>query len=190
LLRKFRSGTLAHVFFSLCCASCRALWISHPRAARRNTANMRVYIKYEPPTDGTRASATLPSNLKIKLPASWLPGPVSRVKELFIEHYNKKHGAAISSDDFHVVSHQGVALSDSRVVQECIKEHDEIRIADGRPPSDAMDCDASTLMSAKMHVTDETERRICRNYGCMQKYADSGNHDTACQHHTGPPLFR
>jgi hypothetical protein len=29
----------------------------------------------------------------------------------------------------------------------------------------------------------------CKNYGCNLYYTEAENHEGACQHHTGPPIF-
>eukprot|EP01015_Nassula_variabilis_P022856 TRINITY_DN4226_c0_g1_i15.p3 TRINITY_DN4226_c0_g1~~TRINITY_DN4226_c0_g1_i15.p3 ORF type:complete len:111 (+),score=25.95 TRINITY_DN4226_c0_g1_i15:175-507(+) len=33
------------------------------------------------------------------------------------------------------------------------------------------------------------ELKACKNAGCRKKFSDSENHDQACKHHTGKPMF-
>lgn len=40
--------------------------------------------------------------LRVVLPAKWLDGPCSKVKELAVKHFNKKHDQNVAAEDCHL----------------------------------------------------------------------------------------
>jgi hypothetical protein len=162
---------------------------------------MKVYIEYTPPALGHAdlaataagdAVAPHPMTLKITLPKSWYPGPVRKVKELFVESYNKKFADGhMVAERVHVVSHKGVALPDDAVVEAAIAPHDEIKVALGAPPLAAggggAAAGAAGSSSGAAASTDNSS--LCRNYGCGKKFREEENGEGACRHHVAPPLF-
>jgi hypothetical protein len=129
-------------------------------------------------------------SLKITLPKSWYAGPVRKVKELFVENYNKKFADGhMLEDAVHVVSHKGVALPDDAVVQSSISAHDEIKIAVGLPPQHAGNGAAAAGGGSGSAAANEEGMLMCRNYGCGKRFNEEDNEEGACRHHVAPPLF-
>jgi hypothetical protein len=126
-----------------------------------------------------------------------------QVKMRFLESYAKKHPgseAALTSAATHVVAHDGRALPDTALTRSYISEHDDVRIVVGPPPervgppvlpptpTAAATPSSDDGGSSSVDAGDATAQ--CRNFGCQKRFRPADNAESACRHHTGPPMFR
>lgn len=167
-------------------------------------STIKVLLSYDGGSDEQKNTS-----LSIKLPKSWSSQPVSKLLDLFIDTYNKKFSAAVTSNDFHLVSAEGLALCSARdIAQEHLRSGDVVRVAAGKGPEEASKLpqwyiDAANTASSSSNtataggadngstaklVVDPLDLQ-CRNYGCSQKFKEADNNDSACRHHALPPLF-
>lgn len=54
------------------------------------------------PRAGRAVTDEAPRTLRITLPKKWRSGPAQRIKETFLEAYNKKKGKDLDPADFHL----------------------------------------------------------------------------------------
>jgi hypothetical protein len=141
---------------------------------------MKVFIHYEPTDAGKLRGAVEVHTLKVGLPKSWYAGPVAKVKALFIEGYDKKHGTALKAEEWRLVTGEGTVLSDDAIVERVVKAGDDLRFRV-----------APSLAAAPAPTPEPVDPSLlqCRNYGCNQKYREEENGPEACAHHSAPPCF-
>lgn len=139
----------------------------------RRRMSLKVYLHLEEPKYPEKTS-------KIDIPASWGDKPVSKVIELFANAYNKKNpdNALELLDEIHLVDSEQHKIYSDDLVKDVLNDRNDYYLKFGayirRPKKDEVD--TSNLLK-------------CRNYGCNQHFSEDQNHDNACQHHTGPPIF-
>eukprot|EP01040_Poterioochromonas_malhamensis_P009748 gene9748-10590_t len=136
-------------------------------------SSLKVYLHLEEPKYPEKTS-------KIDIPASWGEKPVSKVIELFANAYNKKNpdNNLELLDEIHLVDSEQHKIYSDDLIKDVLNDRNDYYLKFGpyiRRPKKA-EVDTSNLVR-------------CRNYGCNQFYSEEQNHDTACHHHTGPPIF-
>ena len=88
---------------------------------------MKVLLKYK-----DEANEELTTSMKITLPKSWMTGPNLKLKQTFVEHFNKKHpDHALSMDDTHLLL-GGSHLREEEIVEANVKPDSEILIKKGK----------------------------------------------------------
>ncbi len=117
---------------------------------------------------------------KIQVPKSWSSKNVSDVIGLFIKPYNEKCDSnKLDVDEVHLATSEGTKVFSNDAVANALEDHTDYYVKLGR--------------HVREEVTQTVEDNIlklkCRNYGCNQSYNEDDNHDSACKHHTGPPIF-
>ena len=92
---------------------------------------IKVKMRWEVGTDDSKHFV-----IKLKVPKSWRTGPISKLKETFIDSYNAKHGPAslLHGDEIHMVTGSGKILYDSDIVEQNVSSHDDIHVKEGAPP--------------------------------------------------------
>eukprot|EP00753_Platysulcus_tardus_P000067 PLAT10063.1.p2 GENE.PLAT10063.1~~PLAT10063.1.p2 ORF type:complete len:345 (+),score=126.49 PLAT10063.1:3-1037(+) len=159
----------------------------------------RVYLRW---TEGSEEDAM---TLKLTLPKKWRLGVVSKLKSFFVDAYNDKNEPGLLLDDVHVENADGQPLADSDLVQDYIKNKEDVYIRPGPPPAErerpervlaaiaaeqAAKEAAEAAEAAKKALEEERRGKLrCRNYGCHVWYTEEENSDDACLHHVSPPLF-
>lgn len=130
--------------------------------------------------------------MKAGLPKSWYTGPVLKVKTLFLDAYKSKHGIVLEPLDWRIVTADGKVLEDDLIVETVLAAGMDVRfkpvaILSGYS-SQAESRQGSSIAASAAEAGDPT-LLACKRYGCLKKYKEADNNDTACQHHTAPPCF-
>lgn len=133
--------------------------------------SIKVYLHYDEPGSPEKTS-------KLSIPASWSSKTVQDVINLFAKPYNDKnpdHTIGV----VHLTTKEGQKIPSDGTVVEFLGDHNDYYIKPG-----------AFLRSSVVETTKAKDTRPrCRNYGCNKHYAEDENHDTACEHHAGPPIF-
>lgn len=115
--------------------------------------------------------------LKIGIPASWSTKNISDVIALFVKSYNKEFPEkTLECENLHLVNEQDAKLYSNDTVGNFIFDRGDYNIKFGQ-----------YVKTEKVVVHDSRPR--CKNYGCNMYFTEEENHDMACKHHTGPPIF-
>ena len=170
---------------------------------------MKVYIHYNPSSEGEALGAYIPTTLAIKLPNSWLNGDNKQILTLFLSHYQKKlmdnnNNSSSSTtpiiplvtdiQQWYIISAKQEHLPHATIIQDYIHNGDDIYIQPGTPPntiyiSNSNNTADTDIPSSVITNTSSKPLLYCRNFGCMKQYRESENHETACIYHNKPPLF-
>lgn len=144
---------------------------------------MKVFINYVHDEDEDKSMT-----VKIKLPKKWLKGPTDKIKETFVESYNKKHGDG-SLDMAHVhLEYKNKSLPSDEVIEKCIDDRAQLYVVAGESTtvavvSAAAAADKAAAAKAKVGLL------RCKNFGCNATYRQEENHEQACRFHASPPIF-
>lgn len=134
---------------------------------------LKLYIHWE-------AAGYPEKTSKIQIPKSWLQKPVKEVIGLFAMPYNNHNKETpIEVDDVHFETTEGVKIYSNDLVGEVLEDKFDYHLKLG----------AHVKAEVAAVATVEANQIRCKNYGCNQFYTEESNHDEACQHHTGPPIF-
>ena len=89
---------------------------------------IKVKMRWEEGTDEAKHFV-----IKFKVPKKWKPGPVQKIKETFVDSYNKKHGPAhtLELESVHLVCSSGKILYDEDVIEANVSAHADIRVKPG-----------------------------------------------------------
>eukprot|EP00924_Labyrinthula_sp_SR-Ha-C_P008997 augustus_masked-scaffold_2-processed-gene-9.9-mRNA-1 protein AED:0.23 eAED:0.24 QI:0/-1/0/1/-1/1/1/0/587 len=91
---------------------------------------MKLTLRWE------EGDESLHTTLKITLPKGWKDGPTSRVKETFVDGYNKKFPQnKLDFSTVHLVNPKGEQLADDDVVLKVLDPSDTVRVKYGKPPA-------------------------------------------------------
>eukprot|EP00598_Pedospumella_elongata_P001445 CAMPEP_0184976242 /NCGR_PEP_ID=MMETSP1098-20130426/7246_1 /TAXON_ID=89044 /ORGANISM="Spumella elongata, Strain CCAP 955/1" /LENGTH=305 /DNA_ID=CAMNT_0027499079 /DNA_START=46 /DNA_END=963 /DNA_ORIENTATION=- len=135
--------------------------------------SLKLYIHWEQAGYPEKTS-------KIQIPKSWLAKSVKEVIGLFAMPYNNVNkDTPIELDNVHLETTEGVKIYSNDVVGDVLEDRFDYHIKLGAHVKADIEKDA---------VVEENLVR-CKNYGCNQFFSEEHNHDEACQHHTGPPIF-
>jgi hypothetical protein len=139
---------------------------------------MKVYLIYdEGPVD-------LHHKLAITLPAKWLDQSADKVKECFVERYNKKFPDSPLDDEELVLCVKDESPFTNRAVKhltssdtpsKCFTPGMEVRLVE--PPK------------AVLPGRTASGRLQCKNFGCQAEYDEDKNPEGCCMHHAEPPVF-
>ena len=138
----------------------------------------QIYLIYDlgPPA--------LHHKLAITLPAKWLEQSSDKVKECFVERYNKKFPEYPLDDEELVLcikdespftNKQYKYLTSSDTPAACFTSGMDVRLV---PPEKK----AAPGMTASGKLR-------CKNFGCQCEYDEADNKEGACRHHVEPPVF-
>jgi len=90
---------------------------------------MKLTIKWEEGEDDSNHHV-----IKLTLPRKWKEGPVSKIKDQFVESYNEKFGASkLNPGDVHLLASSGHALNDEDIVAQVLQPGDHVRVKPGKP---------------------------------------------------------
>uniref|UniRef100_A0A7S2RVM9 Hsp90 chaperone protein kinase-targeting subunit n=1 Tax=Mucochytrium quahogii TaxID=96639 RepID=A0A7S2RVM9_9STRA len=124
---------------------------------------MKVTLKYEP------ADESLHTILKLTLPRKWKEGPTLKLKETFVEEFNKKHGDKKMMDlaKVHLLCMNGNELADNDIVCQSFQTGEHLRVKDGPPPQRREPPSAGTHLksAAKAPVPNSTPTPLSSNAG-------------------------
>lgn len=143
---------------------------------------MKVFVIY----DHESAPQALHHKLAITLPAKWLEQSCDKVKELFVNAYNKKFPDNQLDDEEFVLSVKDASPFTNRdyklltiddTPEKCFTDKGEVRLV---PASMANAAKPGALPNGKLR---------CKNYGCQKEYSEDDNSDHACKHHASNPIF-
>eukprot|EP00966_Prymnesium_polylepis_P331874 7387435-Prymnesium_polylepis.1 len=148
----------------------------------RAVVDMKIFVIY----DHEGAPEHLHHKLAITLPSKWLEQSCDKVKEAFVNAYNKKFPDNQLDDEELVLSVKDSSPFTSRdyklltindTPSKSFEDKGEVRLVPA-PPSNAGQPGA--LANGKLR---------CKNYGCQCEYDEAENSDTACRHHVSNPIF-
>ena len=98
----------------------------------------KVFVKHGyVRAEGDDAGSVEETTMKLTLPRKWKEGPVSKIKNLFVEFFNKKHEnnpdcAPLVAADVHLVRERDhEALNDAEIVTDVLKNRAELGIGHG-----------------------------------------------------------
>ncbi|RYY83526.1 hypothetical protein EON63_11035 [archaeon] len=115
---------------------------------------------------------------KIQVPKTWTEKTVTDVIKLFSDAYNKKNpDFQLELNKIHFATKEGEKIYSNDLVGSAIEDLSDYYIKFGIHVRESL-----------VEVVDKDAIR-CKNYGCNQYYKEVDNHDVACCHHTGPPVF-
>lgn len=115
---------------------------------------------------------------KIQVPKSWAEREVGDVMKLFADGYNKKNpDTPIDISRVHFETKDGGKVFTNDKVSAGLEDLEDYYIKHG-----------VHLREQRTEAIDKDCLR-CKNYGCNQYYKPAENGDSACCHHTGPPVF-
>ena len=135
---------------------------------------LKLYIHWEQPGFPEKTS-------KIQIPKSWSAKTVKEVIGLFAMPYNNHNkDTPIEIDTVHLETTEGVKIYSNDIVGDVLEDRFDYHIKFGAHLKANIEKEAAAV--------DENLVR-CKNYGCNQLFNEEHNHDEACQHHTGPPIF-
>ena len=124
---------------------------------------------------------------KMAVPKTWLQRPVSDVIGLFVKAYNEKNAEqpALVVEELHLVSVESKEkiYSDALVLTSLGDHCDYLLKRGAHRKAEAQGAADSALTGV------EPGSVKCKNYGCQKMFVEELNTDTACHHHTGPPIF-
>jgi len=144
---------------------------------------MKVTLQYEPQDDETD---DLETTLRITLPAKWLDGPVSKVRDTFVEKFNLKHpDCPIALSDCRLELDGGAVLSPDAVVSQSIADNAKLLLKRG---SKAAAPAAAPVAAAPTQITTADNAVTCKRFGCGKKFVP-GEPSTECRYHKKPPVF-
>ena len=138
---------------------------------------MKIFLVYD--------EAEPHHKLAITLPSKWLELSSDKVKECFVERYNKKFPDTPLDDEELVLSVPDDSPFTSRTIKhltssdtpaKCFAAGMEVRLVP--PPPRA----------AQPGMTASGKLR-CKNFGCQAEYSEADNCDGSCRHHAEPPVF-
>lgn len=145
--------------------------------AGASSASMKIFLIYD---EGPGPD----HKLAITLPSKWLDQSADKVKECFVERYNKKFPDNELDDEELVLSVKDDSPFTNRAVKyltssdtpgKCFVPQMEVRLV--TPPKQAA---PGMTASGKLR---------CKNFGCQCEYTDAENNEGACRHHAEPPVF-
>lgn len=168
---------------------------------------MKVYVHYD------QGDAELHTTLKFTLPKKWATDSPLRILQLFVESYNKKHEgkASLDVDEWHLENEDGIPLASSDVIQDVCKDRGDLHLQPGKT-SEGNGAKASAPEVTPTKPANDGRLR-CKNFGCQEYFSPEDNgwvenefrkcnrpfyswyspsslrSDSACKHHTGPPIF-
>ena len=138
---------------------------------------MKIFLVYD--------EAEPHHKLAITLPSKWLELSSDKVKECFVERYNKKFPDTTLDDEELVLSVPDDSPFTSRTIKhltssdtpaKCFAAGMEVRLVP--PPPRA----------AQPGMTASGKLR-CKNFGCQMEYDEHDNPEGCCAHHAEPPVF-
>ncbi|KAL1512106.1 hypothetical protein AB1Y20_005376 [Prymnesium parvum] len=142
---------------------------------------MKVFLIYDHASD-----PALHHKLAITLPTKWLEQSCDKVKETFVNAYNKKFPDNPLDDEDFVLSvkdnspftnrdYKLLTISDTPA--KAFEDKGEVRLVPA-PPANAGQ--PGVLPNGKSR---------CKNYGCQCEYTEAENSESACRHHAARPIF-
>jgi hypothetical protein len=135
--------------------------------------------------------------LRLTLPQKHIDGPTKAVVKLFIDYYNKKTGASLDAEGFHLKVVGGAHLDREGRVVDGIKAGNELYVLPGAEPlpsqraakvAKVADAQPKASAAPKAPKKDEQGRVRCRNFGCKKWFFEDGP-PQECVHHCKPPVF-
>lgn len=121
---------------------------------------------------------------KLAIPSKWSTKTVSDVMNLFIKSYNAKLDEAehLVLDEMHLVDENGAKVFSDAIVGHTLGDRCEYSLEHGKYIKFVAKKEATISASGNLLVK-------CKNYGCQKMFDEDENSNTACEHHSGPPIF-
>ena len=139
---------------------------------------MKIYLIYD------EGPSHLHHKLAITLPSKWLELSADKVKECFVERYNKKFPDDQLDDEELVLAIKDDSPFTNRTVKhltssdtpgKCFQAGMEVRLV--KPPA---------VVQPGMTALGKLR---CKNFGCQLEYDEAKNEVGCCRHHAEPPVF-
>jgi len=140
---------------------------------------MKVFLVYD-----VGSNEALHHKLAITLPSKWLEQSCDKVKELFVERYNKKFPDNQLDDEEMVLA----VPDDSPFTNRSVKY---LTSSDTPATCFGAGMDVRLVPEPKVQAPGRTAsgKLRCKNFGCQAEYDESENCEGACRHHVEPPVF-
>jgi len=146
---------------------------------------MKVTLQYDPQDDETD---DLETTLRITLPAKWLDGPVSKVRDTFVEKFNQKHpDCPIALSDCRLELDSGAVLSPDAIVSQSIADNAKLLLKRGSRSPSAPVAAAAPVVAAAAAPAMQGNAVTCKRFGCGKKFVPG--EPTECRYHKKPPVF-
>ena len=139
---------------------------------------MKIYLIYD------IGPSALHHKLAITLPSKWLEQSSDKVKECFVERYNKKFPES--------------PLDDEELVL-CIKDESPFTNKKWKYLSSSDTPAGHFIAGMEVRLTPPEKKATpgmtasgklrCKNFGCQVEYDEGDNHEGVCRHHVLPPTF-
>jgi len=139
---------------------------------------MKIYLIYD------EGPSELHHKLAITLPSKWLEQSADKVKELFVERYNKKFPESPLDDEELVLA----VKDDSPFTNRSLKH---LTSSDTPGNSFAAGMEVRLVPPPKVIAPGRTAsgKLQCKNFGCQCEYDENDNKEGSCRHHVEPPMF-
>ena len=102
----------------------------------------KVFVKHGfVRAEGDDAGSIEETTMKLTVPRKWKEGPVGKIKDCFVEFFNKKHAgnpdaAPLVAADVHLVRERDhEPLNDAEIVNDVLKNREELGIGHGAGPA-------------------------------------------------------
>ena len=141
-------------------------------------ASMKIYLIYD------EGPAEFHHKLAITLPSKWLEQSADKVKELFVERYNKKFPDNELDDEELVLA----VKDDSPFTN---RTHKHLNSSDTPGQHFAAGMEVRLVPPPKAQIPGRTAsgKLQCKNFGCQCEYDENDNPEGGCRHHVAPPMF-
>ena len=123
--------------------------------------------------------------LAITLPAKWLDQSSDKLKELFVERYNKKFPDAPQLDDEELV----LSIKDDSPFTNRAVKYLNSSDTPGKCFTPSMDVKLVTPPKVVAPGMTASGKLRCKNFGCQAEYTEEENTEGCCRCHAEPPVF-
>lgn len=88
---------------------------------------MKVYLHYAEGDDAEKHST-----IKLTLPKSWRNGPLSQLKKVLVDDYNKKNEEQLDAENFHLETGEKTVLPKDGIVKQWLKKQQDVFLKPGK----------------------------------------------------------
>ncbi|KAH9258004.1 hypothetical protein BASA81_003567 [Batrachochytrium salamandrivorans] len=159
---------------------------------------MKILLRYLP---GDDEDEELETSFALTLPASWNNSSMDKLRNLFVDQFNKKHPNAtlpMSKTDSHLETKaREILLNDTLISESGLVDNQEVFLVRGltqslaRTPVAAAPAPAAVApVTAAAPVAAPSGLVSCKRFGCRKKFdLNHPEQSGPCKHHKKPPVF-